>query len=77
MSGFLLLLVVDTGEAADPGAFVSTEPPGRWKAGDRFWSSGHREFRILERLGPPKGDVPEAADWSGIFVVQPLSWHYR
>ena len=64
--------MLDTGEAADSGACVSIEPPGQREAGDRFWSSGHREFRILETPDPPDGDAPEAAEWNGVWVVQPL-----
>ena len=62
----------DMGEPPTLGRSFRASRSGVWKVGDRFWSSGHREFRILERLGRPEGDVPEAEDWSGIFVVERL-----
>jgi hypothetical protein len=71
VSGFRYLLGLDTGEAADPGAFVTTEPSGLWKVGDTFFAAGGRSFRILEKLRPPEGDLPEAAEWHGVWVVEP------
>jgi hypothetical protein len=45
---FHYLLVLPDGEPADPGVFVSSEPPGHWKAGDVAMIRPGVEFRILD-----------------------------
>jgi hypothetical protein len=42
---YRFLLMLESGEAADPPAFVSDEPD--WNVGDTFMVGGRR-FRILE-----------------------------
>ena len=37
-----------------------------------FFTNGGRFFRILRIDGPPQGDIPEAAEWDGVRVVEPV-----
>jgi hypothetical protein len=72
VTGFRYPLLLEDGEPADPAGFVVGEPPGRWKVGDVFFTDSGRWFRVLEKHGPPEGEVPEVEAWDGVWTVEPV-----
>jgi hypothetical protein len=45
VAGYHLILVQPDGEPADPGVFITNEPPGLWKVGDEFIALSREDFR--------------------------------
>jgi hypothetical protein len=74
MGHFHYLMVLADGEPADPGVFVTNEPPGLWKAGDVAIIRPGHEYRILDGRRPDENGAPAtwAADYQAVWTVEPV-----
>ena len=65
---YRFLLMLRTGEAADPPAFLTEQPD--WKPGDVFVAAGGRTFRIVET--DAEIEVAGMVLFDAIWTVEPL-----
>jgi hypothetical protein len=65
---YRFLLMLRTGEAADPPAFLTEQPD--WKPGDVFVAASGRTFRIVET--DAEIEVAGMVLFDAIWTVEPL-----